>query len=65
MLELLMHEVGHTLGLNHNMKASQLYSPAQLDDADFMKGKALTASVMDYTAINVANPGKNKETTIR
>lgn len=60
MLELLMHEVGHTLGLNHNMKASQLYSPAQLDDADFMKGKALTASVMDYTAINVANPGKKQ-----
>ena len=55
MLELIMHEVGHTLGLNHNMKASQLFTPAQLNDPDFIKGKALVGSVMDYTAINVAN----------
>ncbi|MFP2996627.1 zinc-dependent metalloprotease [Spongiivirga sp. MCCC 1A20706] len=55
MLELIMHEVGHTLGLNHNMKASQLFSPAQLSDPDFIKGKALVGSVMDYTAINVTN----------
>ncbi|MFY0625154.1 MAG: zinc-dependent metalloprotease [Reichenbachiella sp.] len=53
MLELIMHEVGHTLGLNHNMKASQLYSPAQLADKDFIKGKALAGSVMDYMAINL------------
>ncbi|MFK7812779.1 MAG: zinc-dependent metalloprotease [Maribacter sp.] len=55
MLELIMHEVGHTLGLNHNMKASQLFSPAQLSDPDFIKGKALVGSVMDYTSINVTN----------
>lgn len=55
MLELIMHEVGHTLGLNHNMKASQLFSPAQLSDPEFIKGKALVGSVMDYTAINVVN----------
>lgn len=53
MMELLMHEVGHTLGLNHNMKASQLFTPAQLSDPEFIKGKALTGSVMDYVAINV------------
>lgn len=53
MMELLMHEVGHTLGLNHNMKASQLFSPAQLNDPKFIEGKALTGSVMDYLAINV------------
>ncbi len=52
---LIMHEVGHTLGLNHNMKASQLFSPAQLADAAFIKGKALTASVMDYAGINITN----------
>lgn len=50
---LLMHEVGHTLGLNHNMKASQLFSPEQLADADFIKGKCLTGSVMDYAALNL------------
>ena len=53
MLALIMHEVGHTLGLNHNMKASQLFSPAQLADADFIKGKCLTASVMDYATLNI------------
>ena len=50
---LIMHEVGHTIGLNHNMKASQLFSPAQLYDADFIEGKALTGSVMDYAGINL------------
>jgi len=55
MKSLIMHEVGHTLGLNHNMKASQLFSPAQLADAAFIKGKALTGSVMDYAAINITN----------
>ena len=34
-----MHEVGHTLGLNHNMKASQLFSPEELYDAEFIEGK--------------------------
>ena len=53
MVALIMHEVGHTLGLNHNMKASQLFSPEQLADADFIKGKCLTGSVMDYAAINL------------
>ena len=55
MTHLVMHEVGHTLGLNHNMKSSQLYSPAQLADKKFITGKALTGSVMDYEAINITN----------
>ncbi|MFH6772633.1 zinc-dependent metalloprotease [Gaetbulibacter aestuarii] len=53
MLALIMHEVGHTLGLYHNMKASQLFSPEQLEDPEFIKGKCLTASVMDYAALNI------------
>ena len=48
-----IHEVGHTLGLSHNMKASQLFTPAQLADPDFIEGKCLTASVMDYAITNV------------
>lgn len=55
MKSLIMHEVGHTLGLNHNMKASMLFSPDQLADANFIKGKALTGSVMDYAGINITN----------
>jgi len=53
MIALIMHEVGHTLGLNHNMKASQLFSPEQLATPEFIKGKCLTASVMDYAALNI------------
>jgi hypothetical protein len=53
MKALIMHEIGHTLGLNHNMKASQLFTPEELADADFIKGKALSGSVMDYAAINL------------
>lgn len=49
----IMHEVGHTLGLYHNMKASQLFTPEQLADADFIEGKCLTASIMDYPTFNV------------
>ncbi|SDS96148.1 zinc-dependent metalloprotease [Winogradskyella sediminis] len=55
MLALIMHEVGHTLGLNHNMKASQLFSPEQLADKAFIEGKCLTGSVMDYAGINLTN----------
>jgi len=51
--ELIMHEVGHTLGLNHNMKSSHLWSPEELYDAETIEGKALTGSVMDYAVINI------------
>ena len=52
--QLIMHEVGHTLGLNHNMKSSQLFSPSELYDKDVIEGKALTSSVMDYATINLS-----------
>ncbi|NNF01000.1 MAG: DUF5117 domain-containing protein [Pyrinomonadaceae bacterium] len=51
MMYLIMHEVGHTLGLNHNMKASHWKTPAQLSDPGY-RG-ALATSVMDYPALNV------------
>ena len=60
MYYLIMHEVGHTMGLNHNMKASQLWSPEQLYNKDFVKGKALAGSVMDYPALNVT-PDRSKQ----
>ena len=52
---LIMHEMGHTLGLNHNMKASQMLSPAQMNDVKLTRKIGLQGSVMDYPAINVSS----------
>ncbi len=50
--DLVAHEVGHTLGLRHNFKASALYTMDEIN-SDKVKGKkTITASVMDYTPIN-------------
>lgn len=51
---LIMHEMGHTLGLNHNMKASQMLSPAEINNTDITHKIGLIGSVMDYPAINIA-----------
>lgn len=49
--DLVAHEVGHTLGLRHNFKASSLYSMAEIN-SEAMKGKAFAGSVMDYIPVN-------------
>jgi hypothetical protein len=51
---LVMHEMGHTLGLNHNMKSSQMLSPAEINDTTITHSIGLMGSVMDYPAINIA-----------
>jgi len=52
---LIMHEMGHTLGLNHNMKASQMLSPVQMNDVALTRKIGLQGSVMDYPAVNVSS----------
>ena len=54
---LVLHEVGHTLGLNHNMKASQTVSLENLHNTDWTNKHGLVGSVMDYTPINLAPEG--------
>jgi len=49
-----LHELGHTLGLNHNMKASQMLSPAEINNTEITHRIGLQGSVMDYPVINVA-----------
>jgi hypothetical protein len=51
---LILHELGHTLGMNHNMKATQLLSPAQLADPEVLESGVISGSVMDYPAVNYA-----------
>ncbi|HEU4455954.1 MAG TPA: zinc-dependent metalloprotease, partial [Longimicrobium sp.] len=50
---LVLHEVGHTLGLTHNMRATQMLSRDQLRDAGHTASVGLYGSVMDYPAVNV------------
>ncbi|HZZ29424.1 MAG TPA: zinc-dependent metalloprotease [Pirellulales bacterium] len=58
--EVTMHEVGHTLGLRHNFKASAYHTLEEINDPEKMKGKALVASVMDYTPSNIVPKGKTQ-----
>ena len=53
LVDLILHEVGHTLGLRHNFKASSIYSIEQLSDPAFTKKYGISGSVMDYQPINV------------
>ncbi len=57
---LILHEMGHTFGLNHNMKASQLHSPDDLNNVALTSRVGLTGSVMDYPAINFAPPQRTQ-----
>jgi len=54
---LVLHEVGHTLGLNHNFRSSQLHSLADIHNAEITEKVGLTGSVMDYPPINIAPKG--------
>jgi hypothetical protein len=51
------HEVGHTLGFQHNMKASSTYSLENVRDKAFVKANGHTPTLMDYSRFNyVAQP---------
>jgi hypothetical protein len=52
------HEVGHTLGLRHNMGASSATPVEKLRDKDWVAQNGHTSSIMDYARFNyVAQPG--------
>lgn len=54
------HEVGHTLGLRHNMGASSATPTEKLRDAEWLAKNGHTSSIMDYARFNyVAQPEDN------
>lgn len=56
------HEVGHTLGLPHNMGSSVAYPVDSLRSAKFMETHGVAPSIMDYARFNyVAQPEDNVE----
>ncbi|SFI39889.1 zinc-dependent metalloprotease [Planctomicrobium piriforme] len=60
MKEVVMHEVGHTLGLRHNFKASTWKNLEQINDKETGTKEGIVASVMDYVAPNIS-PDKEKQ----
>ena len=54
------HEVGHTLGFQHNMKASATYPVEKIRNAEWLKTMSHTPTLMDYSRFNyVAQPEDN------
>jgi hypothetical protein len=58
--EIVMHEVGHSLGLRHNFKASSMLKLDQINDKSITAKKGLSGSVMDYIPVNIS-PDKDKQ----
>lgn len=54
---IIAHEVGHTLGLRHNFRGSNLLSPEEMNNPEISRTKGLTSSVMDYIPPNIAPQG--------
>lgn len=51
------HEIGHTLGFQHNMKSSSMYPQEKVRDAAWVHKMGHTPSIMDYSRFNyVAQP---------
>ncbi|QCR22490.1 zinc-dependent metalloprotease [Pontibacter sp. SGAir0037] len=66
MLEVITHEVGHALGLPHNMKASAAYLTDSLRSGKFTQEYGIAATIMDYARYNyVAQPGDENVRFIR
>jgi hypothetical protein len=60
LISLVMHEVGHTLGLAHNFQSSQLHSPKTIHDRTITESVGVISSVMDYDPVNL-NPDRENQ----
>ncbi len=58
MRRVISHEIGHALGLPHNMKASSAYPVDSLRSGNFTQKMGIATTIMDYARYNyVAQPG--------
>ena len=51
--DLVAHEVGHTIGLRHNFKASSIYDLETINSDEVKGKKPFAGSVMDYLPVNM------------
>ena len=58
MKRVVMHELGHSLGLRHNFRSSADTPFDQLHDKQFTEQNGLASSVMEYPGINIAPLGE-------
>jgi hypothetical protein len=58
--DVITHEVGHTLGMRHNFRASTTVSMAQLKDKALAASRGISGSVMDYNPFNLSLAGEAK-----
>jgi hypothetical protein len=58
--EVVMHEVGHTLGLRHNFKSSTFISLKDVNNPEITRKRGMTGSVMDYAPANFAPTGEKQ-----
>jgi len=54
------HEVGHTLGLRHNFKASTMLTMDEVNDLEKTRTVGMASSVMDYLPVNISPKGKTQ-----
>ncbi|HUI10841.1 MAG TPA: zinc-dependent metalloprotease [Bacteroidota bacterium] len=59
-ISLIVHEVGHTLGLRHNFRASTTHSASELQNDSLTIREGVTGSVMDYIPVNLALKGEHQ-----
>ncbi|MEM7697728.1 MAG: zinc-dependent metalloprotease [Verrucomicrobiota bacterium] len=52
--DLVLHEIGHTLGLTHNFRSSNLYDREEIHNTELTSKTGIISSVMDYAPANIS-----------